>query len=756
MKTIFFAALLVTLVGCGGGTFTLNQLENTKGKIPPGPLLDKMQEAVRVGNHAEVTERLKRLTGAAAERFDWAKFWSELSVRPYREQLVASHKTQLLDLHAQDCDSYPAFTRFLLSISTGTEYAVGPERKCNTRIEPTVAVQIARREEAIAQGPDRLDKLERTLTFLKLEVSGAGYSSAWISELQNALPFFDKIGLEAARGGKFVTYLDILVAGEKHGLMDVPLHHLAAEVIVTPVNREQWFTKFGFVEGARRFHHYLGLMPNGLSALTDDEQNALNQRLANEIEGTDAEKLPVVYATAAALSRAVHSQVADTARKLAAFDKLLLAAETNWFSQAEAFRKDRLAYSAKALNGTAASHELMLFAGRTLEASPYWPSSAIVKDEIDTVFFLSQNLATAKTTAEKKAAKKALCDFLESKDVYGQKLTQAQLADELAVSLPAGCHTVERAPVAFRTALNTITASFASLIEANDTDFELLAPAVRLGAVYLQTTDRPANRVPTPTPPSSNAVAVPVLIGLELPEKTVRLKKGSHAFIFHLTLKKAKDGEAEPVDALAGYDGPSLLLDVENAVKAPLFVSVPGPGQAESPARPGGQGDKSTVDFEQVNEWLDALSSLDKLTVVRPLTVHSAVDLDSLDDLLNNATKTPESKIKVFTIPGYVHQLPAAEKAQVIAAAEQHYGRKLKPEDLDDYYKSVLAPMAIQQANSLLDQSTVDGLYLRTEALPEFRAKDVYRVEGGASGPKNLQGPEGKPGKIDVTVTKKP
>ncbi len=757
MKTIFFAALIVTLVGCGGGTFTLNQLENTKGKIPPGPLLDKMHEAIRVGNLTDVTERLNGIAGPAAERFDWAKFWSELSMRDYREALIATHKKQLLDLHALDCESYPAFARFLLSVSSGTEYAVASERKCNTRIEPSVAIQIAKREEAIAVAPDRLDKLERTLKFLKLEILGGQYSNAWISELQSSLPFVEKLGLEAARGGKFSTYLDVLVAGEKHGLMALPLNQLAAVVITTPANREQWLSRFGFVEGTRRFHHHLGLSPNGMKALTPDQQDELNARLHREIEATDPERLATVYSTAAALSRSVHAQETGTGRKIAAFDKLLLAAEAKWFSKDQAFRDEKLTASAKEVNGTAASHELVLFAGRTSAAHPLWPSHAVVQDEIDTIFSLSQNLASTKTTVDKMAAKRALCDFLEAKDIGAKELTQQQLANQLADHLPAGCYLMGREPNAFRTvAPKPLTASFASLIESNDTDFEMMAPAIRLGAIYLRTTEGPAKRLPTPTPPSANAVAVPVLLGLEIPEKTVRLKKGSHAFIFHLTLKKAAAGAAEPQAALSGFDGPSLTLQVENPTRAPLFVSVPGAGQAESPARPGGQGDKSTVDFEQVNEWLDALSSLDKLEVLRPLTVHSEVDLNSLEEMLSTAIQTPEKKIKVFTIPGYLHQLPAAEKAQVIAAGEAHYGRRLKPEDLDDYYKTVLAPDAAQQLNSLLDQSTENGLYSRTEALPEFRAKDVYRVEGGATGPRNLQGPEGKPGAIEVLVTKKP
>lgn len=756
MKTIFFAALLVTLVGCGGGTVTLNQLENTNGKTPPGPLLEKLEEAVKTGNLPDITDRLKAITGPASERFDWKRFWSELAVRNFREALLKTHKKQLLYLHALDCESYPTFARFLVSVSTGTEYAVSTERKCNTRIEPNVVIQIAKKEEALALGSDRLEKIERTLQFLKLEILDGGYSAAWIAELQSSLPFVEKLGLEASRGGKFSTYLDVLIAGEKHGLMALPLNQLAAQIISKPANRELWFTRFGFVEGARRFHLHLGLTPNGMQVLTAAEQDRLNDRLTLEIESADPDRLATVYSVAAALSRSVHSQKRETARKLAAFDKLLLAAETKWFDQSEGFRHEKLSLSAKELNGTAASRELVILAGRTHNRHPIWPSNAVVQDEIDTVLSLSQDLANAKTTGQKKAAKAAFCDFLEAKDIIGETLTQAELGAYFTGYLPAGCYVMEKEGNAFHYAQRKpITASFASLIEADDTNFEVEAPAIRLGAVYLCTTEVPAKRVATPTPQSANAVTLPVLIGVEVPEKTVRLKKGSHFFLFHLTLKKTAAGETEPQAALPGFEGPSLLLHIVNQTKAQVFLSVPGEGQAEAAPRPGGLGDKSTVDFEQVNEWLDALSSLDKLTVMRPLTLHSEVDINTLEDMLTNATKTSDSKIKIFTIPGYIHQLPDAEKAQVIAACEQHFGRKVEPQDLDDYYKNMLAPKAAQQANSLLDQSKEDGLYLRTDALPEFMAKDVYRVEGGATGPRNPQGPEGKPGTLEVRVQTK-
>lgn len=167
------------LAGCGGGTVSINQIESTNGKILPVKVLERLQKAVELSNDAEVDLILESLSGEAGDRLDWPKFWAEIGIRAFCSNLATRHADFLFRLHSKDCDSFSEFADFVLKVGLGHEYILGNKRQCQSRLNPSLALNLAEQVEANAKGSDRGEKLARVLQFLTREQQGGRVVAGW-------------------------------------------------------------------------------------------------------------------------------------------------------------------------------------------------------------------------------------------------------------------------------------------------------------------------------------------------------------------------------------------------------------------------------------------------------------------------------------------------------------------------------------------------------------------------------------------------
>ena len=380
--------------------------------------------------------------------------------------------------------------------------------------------------------------------------------------------------------------MDLLLVNEEETEGKLRLARVAYLALASNQSREQWFERFTPEEGLERFYHLANLFPQ--SGVAGKELIALHtELLTHDKSNLSKEDYLAQVSRVMALIRRL-SVDRPLVESLNAYDYLIESVEEeirkSW-SSSEQIRGFFERLHSKSV-GSYFQYDLRWMEQRLVSIKP---SSLNVDlkgtSELDQALKLLENIHTTPDSGIKSQAITDYCKYLEAHGVLPETVNASAFAERLRQGIDAKCVVLLRREddrVTIRSE-NSLKASFASIISAQDLSIAIEAPSVRLGTVFLETTRQHEPQTSTPTPPSSNARIFPLLMGVTLNSDTVRFQRGSYLFLYNFQERKPLPGELEPVAAKKGFSGPELTLNVESDPARFLFVSNGGPGQKGAP-----------------------------------------------------------------------------------------------------------------------------------------------------------------------------
>ena len=97
LRCLFFGLFVSFIFGCGDGQVSIQTTVETAHLIQPEPLLLQLE---KISNDRKATSlQLAKLHEKSMFKFDWNRFWHELSERSFRFELYQYHKEELSRLN---------------------------------------------------------------------------------------------------------------------------------------------------------------------------------------------------------------------------------------------------------------------------------------------------------------------------------------------------------------------------------------------------------------------------------------------------------------------------------------------------------------------------------------------------------------------------------------------------------------------------------------------------------------------------------
>lgn len=744
-SSLFLFALALAVTGCGGGSVSIHPISPNEGLIPASQLIVRLESV----SDEEAEKLLAGIAGPKGDVFDWNGFWEQLAARPSRQDLVRRHRASLLALHAKDCGAYERFARFLVATGDGFEYATGDLRRCPRGLSAPVALDIARAERS----------KRAAFRFLAAELAKQP-DQRWIEATRAAAVTWLATAADALiQEGEVAELLDF-ATGLASVSGEIPLPQFGQQrIFVEKKILERLFVSRGHGEAIRLLSQIARVGARD-AVLPSFSREQLEPLAALALRDPFPTGTPVTrsWASLKALFRAV-------SRSWPLRDSLDLATRLErrlevWAdSLSETEREQALETATREASGTPLALDFAWLSSRKLdgahpvveEARRRLATPLLAAEPTDRVLEARLAVTLAVDAPGRRAAMESFCRVLDAEGVPAETLSPAELAKRIEKGLSAGCYRAAAERAIRIESKAPVQAAHDSLVLVSDAGLVIDAPAIDLGMIWLRTTRRPAPLPLTPTPPSKNAVAFPLLLGLAIPEATPALAKATHFFTLHYVHRAAAPGEADPTTARQGFAGPDLVLKSPAAVAKFPFVSQGGPGQPGAPRRAGGRADFSFVDIEKLSEWLGLQVETTDIGagLLRPIQVHPQLSLRTLEELLLRAKRGDDGGAALYVIPESVEQLDPRERAKVYETCEALMGRALVEKDVAQCLKEKLAPLAFAELRELVSAARRDGDIDRLAACPRLDGLKRFSLPDGAVGPVNPDGPEGEPGVID-------
>ena len=377
------------------------------------------------------------------------------------------------------------------------------------------------------------------------------------------------------------------------------------------------------------------------------------------------------------------------------------------------------------------------------------PSDIILQARLQVFMALSED--------QKEKHMQQFCNLLES---YGitpiEERGKGELLQNMWVrDLPPGCYTIDNSQKNIPTVeikhVNSLRTSSNALIKVIDSSLVLNAPQIDLSMIWLQTT-KILNPVPIfMNPPEYNAITFPIVMGVSVEKKTVELAKGTHFFVTHLIYKKANPGKANPVNPTQGLSGPNLTVTSQQSINPFVFLSIGGIGQQAAPPSPGGHGDVSMIDYENLSSWLALKYQTDdtkQSALMLPITVIEFLSLQEVEYLFKSAIQDSSGKPIIYTMPSVASEILTPDQKDKILRVCEAWAQKtqLTQEEWVRCFNDHLAPMAVSQINEQIEQAKQNGNVDIKKPLTQLKASLRFELPDGELGPNNISGQQGHAG----------
>ncbi len=770
--SIFLATFL--LAACGGGSFHMHNPSEPPALMQPQVLIQKIEASM--GNDSAVDSLLAGLARRDAFRFDWRMFWKELSVRSFREPLYERHHARLVELSTYHCDAFPEFTEFLLASKGDLEIIVGKDRACYQPLPPAIVAAVM---DAVFEKLDSESKtlMVDSLHFLKGEVENGSRSYVWSSTFESRQDKIAAIGRKAVEKGEATAYIDTVVTmREKIGTSSYPKSFFL-DLISQRTLFDTWLAQEGLKNGLALAQSFLEDLGKEYIASEADVENVTAAIETEFLKDAEAEVRGEGLALALPLLKTLTKGYPISAR-VTPLDRLLKTAEAAIGKESHQAQEELLfdwttrfghpsvapyfhwlAFRFSDPNGKLVA--ALLDAVLAKEESSWDDVDKLIRN-VNKLYLLEnkqhQEWLLTETKIERigqegQRLKNEACQRLAQHRVLEETIEEGELKLALEEGLPPGCYRLKSDKAVTIHSDRPLHSTFASLLLFDDHDLTFEAPTVSLGPVYLEMTKQLERLEQTPTPPSANAVGFPVLLGFVLDHPTYYFGEGTHFFFYHHTLHDADAGQPEPKKPATGFSGPLLHLALEAESPRFPFASCGGKGQPGAYPRKGGQSDKSFFDFEHLKDWILAKIDAGNLVVPGVPHVESALSLEVLEDLVNNAVRNDDGEIQLETAPGYFVELPLEQQNKITEACKALLSKdKLADKDIDRCYKDTFAKNSISVLNKLLVETKKDGRIRRDVKLPFLEPTKDFYLREGRLGPLNPDGAQGLDGELKIKV----
>lgn len=772
-KSLFGVLFFVfSLIGCGGGSVSIERMNAKDWQIPPDVLVTQLFNST-FDEQREILFGLKKEDG---KFFNWSRFWQLLANDSRSYQLVRDHGDTLLSLHSRDCRAYENFVHFVTVTKFGASYLIGAERKCLPALFPRIVSEAFDTFYPQFEARGDTASVDALYRFVASEVRTQP-TSIWLDAFGTgtATPLHRAASHTLNAGPN--ESLDQLMVAFLKSTGTVPLPDIARKMFFgdsSVVNTV--FVKHGTDEAVG----LLGRLVSGTDfAFSDTELDTfVTNAIDAHLRANSGRLLPILKRNAQVRALVLGASKHNLAAQLRSREKLQRATEEEILKLRAAkdpkTRAENLAMIqadlSEALQSVDADENLLemiwlevrvrgtALVDRDLRQK-LDRSARNVKNSVDEILVARLRMHLAEDEYKKADAIQAFCDLLEQRNIRKQHQTFEEMQrafqsggkTDRRVGMPAGCFVLKDPPAQVSFAHDQpIVASFDSVIQIDDRRVQFDAPEVDLGAVRFE---RLLTKDPVPAenpPDEANAIVIPVLFGLALEKPTPGLFRGTHFFIYHYEFKPAKDGKKSAKTAEEGFPGSPLVLKVDRGPRPFVFLSTGGPGQKGAPPLKGGAGDGShieTVGISSITTDLELSTLKDGLPP--PAYFHPQLSLLEFGELLTNAIRAKDGSFTVI-LPEYFRQADSADAAQIRKICAAGGVDTSDSVALLACVESKIAPDAFESLRAKYLRAVQDRSIDLGAKFRYFNAESVFEVPAGARGPENA---DGAIGSTTTTVT---
>lgn len=777
---------IFSLNGCSNGTVSVTE-EKAFDAETALHLLEVASSA------EEIDHALGRIETNTSQKFDWIYFWQGLDKRTVMPKLGKADQERVFSMHALSCrtDHFQAFGEFAEKLDTGFPFLLKPLKKCANPLSDSTIDRIIRKFDGEIKNETDTKVVEEKSTaltnFLVSETSQNGEHD-WKSSLDTLLPTtWEKVAKSLA--GKDAPSQadpgsDSNSAGKKHSLfLNLTQLHLkkrgnldfmepAVGVILKSADAFKLFLK------QIRYPALLQLLLNAkeslFSDLTQDQFEQLFDRLNQ--------------AYSAELSR-IRPSANATQEVASAFFK------TGWDLLIDLRQVERNVHSLHKtkhalvwLEGLHRIYEeellkLIRFAPAFLDTLPaefsyqnadaFWIRFRIQQRLENTTLAAISELSEIKTATSMSLLDRVLsfrlnayfhpstetiqafCDELEKDDILPTKVPVDQLDTISKLLGNSGCIFVEGAKPGDEHHFKGVDVKMAY-------DSAVIAPDLNLfwetnlfdGALFDLSSQTFHTDLPDEPPlEGDSALVVPLLVGIQMTDKTFLRGEGSYYFIFHHVIRRATNGREASAIALKGNPGGNIEITVPAAREKslelfkPTLVSNGGPGQKAAPARKGGDGDVSRIDRATCKLFTSQMEARGKVSeTTKPIDRFYFIEKPStrtLQTLFRYGVKKPSAQNVPESVQGIVEENTAylhAQKneKQINAISELRLQRPIYKQQID---------RSLNEIEGILASDINPDNYF----IPEIGSYS-YEVIAGDLGLTGTDGAQGETGTLDLKV----
>jgi|GEM_PF-4579985 len=760
MRKGFFLAAVLLVTGCGGGAVHISNYQED-GALKPATavveLLEKSQDA-------ELPSHLQNLNTKLGDGLNWAQFWNLLSQSQVRSRLVPQYEENLLSVQYRTCrtEAFEAYAGFILAVKSGYDYVLGAKRVCETPLKPTTFMALLRSQLKKQGNPVAGESGEMALRRLTQQIE-QDPGALW----QDLLNAEDHLWLRNALNVNLNSADPTLALNFAHAYL-----RTSGELIASDLFAQKLFQNTEFVDSlmvsqgasvtARLLSEVAAQHMNGAGALSAEalaklQTQLLDKGLARTVSLDDSWNY--YLSTRKLLSRLYRGK--DIREILRTHETLQLRYELLLSTYPIAEVRNLLEGKLDAAASSTGILELSWFAFRLAENGSGLRGLAAEKtstlasglaDPAEEI--LDKRLAVHFASNEKSKREKStvFCQALEDLEIAPLTLTLAATEEQLKAAVPvAGCFDVESDGTT-ELSISSTTKLFGSVNSYYSIRTPLLkiqAPELALGMIDLSMERKHEVAEAVPTPESSDALTLPLLIGISLPATKQYLARGTHFFVIHLPIKQAQKGPKDTRSSLKGFSGGSIELVAGTKSDGFSLISVGGPGQEPAAASAGGREDSSTADATVLTQFVSDYEANGASSFLEsPYSFHNQLSAGMADDLIKYGSRNSQNQLEIFIAPDFSSNLPDTQDAKFQTYCANGSGTLLTPMQITACAKQKLIGPAFTHLNGELTTMKAQSGFRYHDIILATSLLAPFTLPAGAPGDRALVGTIGDNGSI--------
>ena len=760
MQKRFFLAAVLLVTGCGGGAVHISNYQED-GALKPAPavvaLLEKSQDA-------ELPSHLQNLNAKLGDGLNWPQFWNLLSQSQVRTRLVPQYEENLLSVQYRSCraDAFEAYAGFILAVKSGYDYVIGAKRVCETPLKPTTFMALLRSKLKKQGNPISGEQGEMALRRLTSQIE-PDPAALW----QDLLDAEDHLWLRNALNANLNSSDPTLALNFAHAYL-----RTSGELIASDLFAQKLFQNTEFVDSlmvsqgasvtARLLSEVAAQHMNGAGALSDEalaklQAQLLDKGLSRTVSLDDSWNY--YLSTRKLFSRLYRGK--DIREVLRMHESLQLRYELVLSTYPIAEVRGLIEGKLDAAASSTGILELSWFAFRVAEKNSGLRGMAAEKtaalasglaDPAEEL--LAKRLAVHFASNEKSKREKAgvFCSALEDLEIAPLTLTLAVVEEQLKAASPvAGCFDVESDGTTELSIVSTtkLLGSVNSYYRIRTPLLKIQAPELALGMIDLSMELKHDVAEALPTPESSEALTLPLLVGISLPATKQYLARGTHFFVIHLPIKEAKKGPKDTRVSLKGFSGGSIELAAGTQSDAFSLIAVGGPGQEPAAAAAGGRGDSSSADATVLTQFASDYEANGASTFLEsPYSFHSQLSAGMADDLIKYGKRNDQNQLEIFIAPDFSSNLPDTQEAKFQTYCSNGSGTLLTPMQITACAKQKLIGPAFTHLNNELTAMKAQSGFRYHDMVLATSLLATFTLPAGAAGDRASVGPLGDSGSI--------